>query len=317
MGKTDPKENASLSIGALARLSGVPVETLRNWERRYGFPAPERLDSGHRRYAWPVIARLKRIKRALDIGHRPSFAVLANDGDLEAALAEGALASERVEPGVAQRLDDATVAAELATWQACIEGLDAALLDQRVRAAWARFGARDFVTRLAVPFLNAVGDGWESGALSVAQEHFVSEVLEAFLVGQWRPLAQTARGPRIVLATFEGELHSLGLHMAAVFLALRGFKLVFLGANTPLDDIVSAATASGSLAAVIGTSLAADPKRAARGLAALRAELATPIIVAVGGNDALPEVDGVVYVDSFESFRAWVDTLAAAAGSTA
>jgi MerR family transcriptional regulator, light-induced transcriptional regulator len=315
MKQTDPKKNALLSIGALARLSGIPIETLRNWERRYGFPAPERLGSGHRRYAWPVVARLKKIKSALDLGHRPSFAVLANEQELSEVLREGGHGDGQAGPGLRERSAAAAAIEELVGCEKCIAKLDTSDLEQRLRSAWARYGAHDFVTRVAVPFLNAVGDGWESGALTVAHEHFASEVLESFLVGQWRPLAQTARGPRIVLATLDGELHSLGLHMAAVFLALRSFRIVFLGPNTPLDDIVSAATASSALATVIGTSLAADPKRTARRLAALRAELSTPIIVAVGGNDGLPGVDGVVFVETFEAFRVWVDTLAAASGS--
>ena len=312
--KETPKESALLSIGALARLSGIPVEMLRNWERRYGFPLPARLDSGHRRYAWPVVARLKRIKRALDVGYRPSFALLAADRDLSAALEESAQGADGIDPRSVEQLDDAAATAEMEGWHGCIERLDSAELEQRIRAAWARYGAHDFVTRIAVPFLTAVGDAWESGALTVAHEHFASEVLESFLVGQWRPLAQAAHGPRVILATLEGERHSLGIHMAAVFLALRGFRIVFLGPSTPRRDIVAASTASGSLAAVIGTSTAADPKRTARELAALRAELPTPIIAVVGGNDALPRIDGVVPMETFEAFRAWVDTLAAASG---
>lgn len=313
MEQTD-KADALLSIGALARLSGLPVETLRNWERRYGFPEPARLGSGHRRYPWSNLARLRRIKRALELGYRPSFAVPASSRDLDEALNRNMRDPSSPGAGPREPLDDEDAAAELEGWSGCIERLDAAELELRIRAAWSRFGAHDFVTRLAVPFLTDVGDGWEAGALTVAHEHFVSETLESFLVGQWRPLSHTARGPRIVLATMEGEQHRLGIHMAAVFLALRGFRLVFLGPNTPTVDIVSAAAASGALAAVIGTSVAADAKRTARELAALRTELSTPILVVVGGNSALPRIEGVVTVDTFEAFRTWVDTLAAAVG---
>jgi len=311
----EARESGLLSIGALGRLSGIPVETLRNWERRYGFPAPARLESGHRRYDWSIVGRLKRIKRALDLGYRPSFAVLAADSDLAEALEENGRLSDPGGPVEPVRLDDAAATVEMEGWRDCIERFDAADLDQRIRSEWARYGAHDFVTRLAVPFLTAVGDGWESGTLTVAHEHFVSEVLESFLAGQWRPLAHTARGPRIVVATLEGERHTLGIHVAAVFLAMRGFRIVFLGPSTPRRDIVAASTASGALCAVIGTSTASDPWRTARELAALRNELPTPIIVAVGGNDAVPPTDGVVPMETFEAFRAWVDTLAAASGS--
>ena len=312
------KETALLSIGALARLSGIPVETLRNWERRYGFPAPARLESGHRRYPLPIVTRLKRIKRALDLGYRPSFALLASENDLAMAISDGGLPdSDHVVLREIDRLGDSAALSEAEGWFDCVTRLDASDLEQRIRAAWARHSAREFVSRLAVPFLTSVGDGWASGALTVAHEHFAAEVLEAFLIGQWRPLAQSASSPQVILANLEGERHTLGLHMAAVFLALGGFRIVFLGMSTPRKDIVAASSTVGSLATVIGTSTAADPKRTSTELKALRADLASPIIVVVGGNDALAHIDGVVSMESLDAFYGWVETLAAASGSTA
>jgi MerR family transcriptional regulator, light-induced transcriptional regulator len=307
-------EDALLSIGALARLSGIPVETLRNWERRYGFPQPARLDSGHRRYAWHVAARLKQIKQVLDLGYRPSFAVVADEGNLGEILAGRAAAP----PDAGAEADGAegysACAAQVDGWLACTGAFDAAGLELSVRSAWTHCGADEFITHLAVPFLRAVGARWEDGTYTVAHEHFASGVLETFLGQQWRPLAQTARGPKVVLANLEGEHHTLGLHMAAVFLAIAGFKILFLGPSTPRRDIVAAASLSGCLAAIIGSSSAADPAHLADELAALRAELAAPIIVLVGGARATPRVQGVVAMESLDAFHDWVDTLAAASG---
>lgn len=312
MKKEKEKQKGLLSIGALARLCGIPVETLRNWERRYGFPAPERLESGHRRYAWHVAARLRQVKRALDLGYRPSFAVLASEENLAEALDGGGPAPGERAAGPAS--DDPTCAAEAEGWLESTAAFDAAKLDQRVRAAWDHCGADVFVTRLAVPFLRRVGEKWEDGTFTVGHEHFASGILETFLAEQWRPLAKTAAGPKVVLANLEGEQHSLPLHMAAVFLALAGFRILFLGPSTPRRDIVAASRLSGCLAAIIGSSSAADPGRTAADLAALREELAAPIIVLVGGLAPLPRVPGVVAMESFDAFHDWVDTLAAASG---
>lgn len=310
---TEKKEqDGLLSIGALSRLSGIPVETLRNWERRYGFPEPLRLESGHRRYTWHSGMRLRRVKRALDLGYRPSFALLASDENLSEILggegAGDAGAGPPEPPGVS------SCAEEMDGWLELTAAFDPVRLDQRVRAAWTHCGADEFITHLAVPFMRAVGERWSDGSFTVAHEHFASAVLETFLSGQWQPLARAASGPRVVLANLEGELHSLPLHMAAVFLSLAGFRILFLGPSTPRRDIVAASRASGCLAAIIGSSAAADPERTARELQALRDELAAPIIVLVGGLSPAPRVPGVVAMESFEAFHDWVGTLAAASG---
>jgi MerR family transcriptional regulator, light-induced transcriptional regulator len=312
--KETKTENGLLSIGALSRLCGIPVETLRNWERRYGFPAPSRLDSGHRRYAWHVASRLKLVKRALDLGYRPSFALLASEENLDEILdgdrEAGGSASAASEPAIGTSACEE----QIAGWIDRTAALDVAGLEQQVRGAWTHCGSDEFITHLAVPFLRAVGEKWEDGTFTVAHEHFASGVLETFLGEQWRPLAQAAQGPKVLLANLEGELHSLPLHMAAVFLALASFRILFLGANTPRRDIVAAAKLSGCLAAVIGSSSAADPKHTQKELKALRAELASPIVVLVGGANPVPQIQGVVAMESLDTFHDWVDALSAASG---
>src|SRR6185503_7763377 len=97
-------KGARLSIGAVSRATGVPVETLRTWESRYGFPVPERRPSGHRVYAISIVPRLRRIAEALSRGHRAAQVVAASDSDLEQLL--GSRAATPVAPPAASPASD-------------------------------------------------------------------------------------------------------------------------------------------------------------------------------------------------------------------
>jgi len=302
MNKED--ENRYISIGALSRTCGIPVETLRNWERRYGFPSPVRRPSGHRRYPLELVHRLRLVRRVLEAGFKPSFAVAAPVEDLDRALSEAASEIEEHQPRAEEGIDG--VRADLV---AAVTALDAAGLEAILRRAWSRFGAHVFITKLAVGFLREIGDRWADGSLNIAHEHFASEVFQSFLAGQWRPMARRSSGKAVVLAAFEGDLHVLGLHMAAVFLAMGGLRPVFLGAGTPSLDIIAAARDGNVVAVVIGMSAASDPTTSARRLAAMRRELPTAQVVAFGGNEDLPAVPGTRYIASLDEFAGWVTAL--------
>jgi methylmalonyl-CoA mutase cobalamin-binding subunit len=304
-------EDALLSIGGLSRASGVTVETLRNWERRYGFPEPVRRASGHRRYTWDVVPRLQLIKQVIDLGYKPSFAVVTPVDELRDVLAQT--------PG-AERVTQAPpvrgARGEIDLWLTSVERFDTAGLEVGLRRAWSRYGAEEFVLGLTIPFLHEIGDRWEEGRLSVAHEHFASETLTTFLSRQWRPLSQRARGPRIVLANLEGELHNLALHLAAVFLSLGDIEVVLLGPNTPLEDVELAASQAGVEAVVIGISPVADPEASARELVKLRNALRKSTVVAFGGNGDLGEIDGVIHFETMEAFGEWALALGSQSTST-
>lgn len=299
---TRKNDNALLSIGGLSRASGVPVETLRNWERRYGFPVPVRLQSGHRRYPLEVVPRLKQIRLALEDGYKPSFAVPASPEELSKVT--GISDYEPLPSNGAT--SPASPVKEIEIWLEQVARMDATGLESRIRWAWTIYGARQFILSIAVPFLRKVGDRWFNGSFTVAHEHLASETLQSFLVGQWRPLSSRSRGPKVVLANFEGELHSLGIHMAAVFLAMHDMRAVFLGPNTPLDDIVTAARVTGVLAVVIGLAASSDIERSVERLGELKRRLPEELIAAVGGNDDIPPVEGVTTIDDFQEFDEWL-----------
>lgn len=297
-----------VSIGALSLATGVPVDTLRTWERRYGFPAPiGRSDSSHRRYPSAVVERLRLAVRAIELGHKPSVALRATAETLRELLAATTGgATERPGPEAALSPDRGFVLRAMDH----ARRLDGDLLVQEFDRAWNEAGAMGFLAGCAAPLLRALGEAWSSGTLDVGQEHYASEALRDFLTARWRPMSERARGPRIVCATVTSEAHVLGLHMAATALSLAGARILFLGANTPPSDIVRAAT--GQRAAGIALSAAKGVNRRALedDVLAIRGGLPAAFPIACGGAGFDPPPPGVVPKADLRDLAGWVIELA-------
>ncbi|MBN2804763.1 MAG: MerR family transcriptional regulator [Deltaproteobacteria bacterium] len=288
-----------ISIGGLAAACGIPVETLRNWEIRYGFPEPRRLDSGHRRYSLDLIPKLREIKTLVEMGYKPSFAVKASSEELCQLMA----ASHNNEESPI-----AIPSSLIFRWMGLVRNMDVHELNREFAQHWNINGARNFIFKMAIPFLREVGNLWEKGEISVAHEHFSSEVLQTFLSGQWRPLLTENSSKHVVLANQEGELHSLGLHMAAILTTLNNVEPIFLGPNTPLNDIISAATQRKANAVVIGLSSVSDTKHSTAFLNNLQKGL-IGVRLAFGGNKTIPEMSNIEYIDTLEAYDRWLTTL--------
>jgi MerR family transcriptional regulator, light-induced transcriptional regulator len=292
------KKDRHISIGGLAAGSGVPVETIRNWELRYGFPSPLRLESGHRRYDIDLIKRLRKIKSLVDLGYKPSFAVNLDEAEIDQLMGTVDLHD-----------DDSDMGTESAhsivrRWLSLTESMNVVELNRCLTRDWNRVGARRFIFELTLPFLRDVGEKWRNNAFSVAHEHFASEVLQTFLASRWRPLVSQNQRRKLILANQEGDLHSLGLQMAAVLTTLHNIEPIFLGPNTPLQDIILTARKQKAGAVVIGLSSVSDPEKSADFLQALQQGL-LGVRLAFGGNDQLPGMSNVEYIASLEDFDMW------------
>ena len=228
-------EDRVLSIGALSRAAGIPAETLRTWERRYGVPVAHRTPSGHRRYDPGTLNWLKLVARAIAAGHHASEALRMDQAVLQACVERSGPDDRELSP---PRLD---IHRELDEWFAWVARTDRPGFDAALRRSWARHGAYGFLDQIATPFLEQLGTRWQRGAIGVRHEHFASERLTHFLALQWGQMSLEQPRGHVVCAALPGESHVIGLHLAAVVAALSEWGVVFLGANTPVDDIVSAA----------------------------------------------------------------------------
>jgi DNA-binding transcriptional MerR regulator/methylmalonyl-CoA mutase cobalamin-binding subunit len=285
----DREENGlTLSIGAVSRATGVPANTLRTWERRYGFPKPLRTEGGQRAYDASIVPHLIEIARALDRGLRPREALTASREELARYAVP----------------DITTGSTERTALMEAVQKLDSVALKRQLRMLWAERGGVACIDEVIAPLVRDMGTAWAQGELEVYQEHFSSEVIRSFLGEQWRPLAETAHGPMTVLATPSGEPHDLGLQFAATTLALTGRQIRYLGANTPVGDILGACRGGPVEACAISVSAFADKEAMAEALEEIQRGLPDGITLLLGGSGA-PHVDRAVRMTSCASLYAW------------
>ena len=222
------ENNGLFSIGVVERDTGIGRDTLRVWERRYGFPEPVRNEKGERIYPERQLRRLQRIRRLLDQGMRPGKLLPLSEAaldELEASL----------QPEKPQELDKA-VSAILAA----ISSANAGQVEILFRMQYEKQGMKSFILDTVVPLLNAVGELWIGGKLQVFQEHFLSQQLIRFLNTEIARIQKSAGRPLVLLATLPGEEHTLGLLMVAGILSSQGISAINLGGEVPMDQIVRA-----------------------------------------------------------------------------
>jgi len=293
-----------LSIGALSRATGIPVETLRTWESRYGFPEPERKPSGHRVYKAASVPRLRRIAAALSRGHRASECVPASDDDLDALLG--------VTPGgpaAAMPTTPALAVADLSAMLEAVSVFDAERLTRLLLDDWARLGPMGFLTERAGPLVQRVGHEWRAGRLQVSHEHFVSERLTDVLRTLRLPFDARADGPLLVFATLPGERHGLGLQMAALVASVAGWRVLYLGTEMPPEQVAATVAGTGARAVALSMSaVSAGPESTAM-LTWLREALPARVALVVGGEGAPGAIPGVDVPGSFEGFGQRLDIL--------
>jgi MerR family transcriptional regulator, light-induced transcriptional regulator len=214
---------AQLRIGELARRTGVATELLRAWERRYGLLTPERTSAGYRLYSADDVRRVRRMRGLLATG-------------LSAAEAARQAASEPRPPAEAERAEVAPGAAA-AELRRALESLDDANAHAAFDQLLADYSNAAVLTGVVLPLLRELGAGWERGEITVAQEHFASNLLRGRLLGLARGWDRGS-GPRAVLACPPGERHDLGLVIFGLALRDLGWRITFLGADTPPETIV-------------------------------------------------------------------------------
>jgi methanogenic corrinoid protein MtbC1 len=218
-------------IGELSRRVGVPVESLRAWERRYGLLAPERTQGGFRLYGEDDVARVLAMRANLDRG-------------LSAAeAARLALADAVGEASPAPVRDAAELVAALDRFD---ESAAQTALDQLLATLTLEVVLRDVL----MPYLHELGERWERGEASVAQEHFASNLVRGRLMALARSWDRGS-GPRALIACAEGELHDLPLLGFGLVLRGHGWRISYLGADTPVASIVEAAESLAADAVVV------------------------------------------------------------------
>lgn len=297
---------AGLTISAVERETGLAKDTLRVWEKRYGFPQPLRDGVGDRRYPATQVQQLKFIGRLLDAGHRPGKVVGLDIDALQSLLAQGG--SDNAPDLSRTNSADDRHAPVLAALLDAIGAHDPQALRHALSHAQLRMGLASFVTDLVAPLATAVGDAWAQGRFEVFEEHLFTEVIHGVLHNAIASLAPlpVAQGPKVLLTTLPQELHGLGLLMVEALLALEGCTCVSLGTQTPIGDVVQAARAHRVDVVALSFSNVHNSMLVHASLRELRAQLPATTALWVGGACAAlyqKPLDGIVSVQHLSGLQ--------------
>ena len=294
-------------IRIVAERTGLTPAAIRAWERRYAIVAPSRSEGAQRLYSDADVERLRLVTRLSAEGYslaelaRRSTAVLAR-------LSRDSTPNERVvEPPpqrrpVIDRLIDAA------------RKLNPAVLRSDLTQAVLDLGPVPAMDEIISPFLVRVGEAWACGDVSVAQEHVASSVVRDVLGWLLQSAAPSAEAPTLIATTIAGEAHEFGAMMAAVVAAVAGWRVLYLGANTPADELATAARAAHARTIVVGIvgKEAADTVRTEA--TALRKAVGSKMRIIAGGATAADhrlslKRARIEIVESRAEFRRLLNTL--------
>lgn len=271
-----PTTSGHLRIGELSRRTGVSVELLRAWERRYGLLAPSRTAGGFRLYGDDDERRVRRMLQYLDAG-------------VSAGEAARLALEEPVKVDASEAASDTRSHRSSLALREALDRFDGHSANEALDRALDEFTLDTVLRDVVLPYLRELGARWERGEASVAQEHFASTLLRGRLLGLARGWGDGI-GPLALLACVPGEDHDLGLICFGLALRARGWRIVYLGADLPSTSLADAAARlrpSLVVANVVTASLSAEVRRELRALA-------SSYRLALGGAGADEAVAGSV-----------------------
>jgi DNA-binding transcriptional MerR regulator len=286
--KHDPAtDSTQYSIGDLSKRTGLSVLRIRAWESRHGVPRSVRTSSGHRRYPASEALRLELLSQAVRAGGKIGDLCSLTASELSRHL-----------PGIASDPD-----APADRWLGWVrEANEQALHDDMVRL-WEKSGWRKFVDLHAIPFLTRIGSNWDSGDLSVAQEHFGSGVLHSFLEERWRLRNASNTGAPLLLAMLPGDDHSFGLHLCAMAAAHADHRVLWLGPHSPAATILSAVGSWQARGLCLSLSVTTEWPDAKPFLLQLRRELGASLPFYAGGEGMRSKINGIKAFKSLGDFH--------------
>ena len=262
-------EKVLLNISAVERDTGLSKDTLRIWERRYGFPRPSRDQNGDRTYTREQVEKLRLIKRLLDKGHRPGKIIGLDDGE----LAE--LASAAVTDGKPRQ--------DIEFYLRLLKSHQVRELRRQLSQAMVRHGLQRFVVDTVAPLTQTVGESWMRGEIAIFEEHLYTELMQGLIRNSITSLQSQGNAPRVLLTSLPNEPHNLGLLMVEAMLSVENAHCIPLGTETPVTEIVQAAQAHKAHIVALSFSGAYPEAKAVEGLKELRVMLPEPVLLCAGG----------------------------------
>ena len=281
MTDTNAVEVAPRSIAAVERDTGLTKDTLRVWERRYGFPNPGRDEFGERLYPIDQVDKLRVLRRLMDAGHRPGKLIHL---PMHALLLLGRQERLPASAAPAQTAAASLTAPDVGEFLALIRSRQPEVLRRSLAQALLRLGLERFVFDVAAPLARLIGEVWPRDEFESFDERLSIESLQTVMRGALASISTPGAPPTVMLTTVPGEPHGLGLLMTESLLSLQGCRCLSLGVQTPLWDAVLAARAHRADVLALSFSSALNAAQVVDSLAELREMLPATIGIWAGGD---------------------------------
>jgi methanogenic corrinoid protein MtbC1 len=213
-------------------LTGLSVDVLRVWERRYGAVDPPRSEGGSRLYSDADIARMRKLRQAVEMGYAIGQVARLPESELDT------LSSKH--QGAFPTSEDADDPHEVTIHRflAAIGGFDMVAADEEINRAATLYPPRVLIKHIVAPLLTEIGDRWAHRDFGIAHEHAATNLIRNLLSSLFRLYPPDETSDTIVLATTAGERHEFGILLSALMAATRGWRVVYLGADLPAEEIV-------------------------------------------------------------------------------
>lgn len=296
------------SVRVAARRTGLTPDLLRAWEKRYGAVQPQRTDGGQRNYTDADIDRLTLLVRATEAGRQiGQVARLPND-DLRAMLAADA---DALPTRVKVPDDHSEIAEYLNTALEAVEHFDSGTLESTLRSAALRLPSEQMLDHVLGPLLQAIGIGWYQGRFPPANGHLATTIIRRVLTWMTDYPTLRADAPVMVVGTPARQMHDLGAMLVATAGAGSGWRVTYLGASLPAQELVRAAQLARADTVALSIVHPTDDIGVAHDLRELRASLPAQTAIIVGGAgaklyaDVLSEI-GAEHMGSIAALRVWL-----------
>ncbi|MCX7211824.1 MAG: MerR family transcriptional regulator [Burkholderiales bacterium] len=272
---------APRSIAAVERDTGLTKDTLRVWERRYGFPKPGRDAFGERLYPIDQVDKLRVLRRLMDAGHRPGKLIHL---PIHALMLLGRQERLPTPAAPAHTAAAGFAAPDVGEFFALIRSRQPEAVRRSLAQALLRLGLERFVFDVASPLTRLIGEVWSRGELEIFDERLSVESLQTVMRGALASISSPGVAPTVMLTTVPGEAHGLGLLMAESLLSLQGCRCLSLGVQTPLWDIVLAARAHHADVLALSFSSALNAAQVIDSLTELREKIPAATRIWAGGD---------------------------------
>ncbi|MFA9202884.1 MAG: MerR family transcriptional regulator [Flavobacteriales bacterium] len=287
-----------LPINAVERETGISKELLRMWERRYGFPSPERDAQGDRIYPPDQVNKLRVVRRLIDAGFRPGKIVNLGLIELEQLVNSHQPANLQVTTKSPPHLEQELLAV--------LKSRDPYAVSQYLNHQLIRMGLEAFVLDLMQHANSFVGDAWMRGVIEIYEEHLYTEQVQNIVRNAMSNLRPSSQKPRIMLTTAPEEHHTLGIMMVEALLRLDEVDAISFGAQMPIRDIHNAVTRHQVDVVLLSFSASFPSNRAIEFLEELRFRLPLSVAIWTGGGalrSSRREIEDVHVIGSLESVR--------------